>query len=283
MRSALETRLAEAARGGAGLLLLADYDGTLTPIVRHPGAAGLEAGVREVLVALVEAPRVAVGLISGRALDDLRGRIRVPGIVYAGAHGLEVEGGGLAFRHPEARALAPRLGELAGLLRRRLRGLPGVWVEPKGLTVAIHYREAPGRVAARLRRPIRAAVEASGLPIELLPGKRVIELRPAVGWTKGDCALWLRDALAPRVVGRWVLTLYLGDDATDEQVFTALKGQGVTVLVGRRRTSADFRLRGVPEVHRLLGRLLEWFGKDVSDARDPVVGAAMTATGRRSE
>lgn len=283
MRSALGTRLTEAAREGAGLLLLSDYDGTLTPIVRHPRAAGLDAGVRTTLAALVEAPRVAVGLISGRALNDLRGRVRVPGIVYAGAHGLEVEGAGLAFCHPEAKALAPRLAELAGILQRRLGPLPGVWVEPKGLTVAIHYREAPGRVAATLSRTIRATVEAQGLPIELLPGKRVIELRPAVGWTKGDCALWLRDALAPRVVGRWVLTLYLGDDITDEQVFAALKGQGLTARVGGKRTTADFRLGGVPEVRRLLDRLLNWFGRSVSEARDRAIGAAIAATGRRSE
>ncbi len=277
----LQATLADAARGGAGLLLLSDYDGTLTPIVNHPRAAVLDAGVRSTLARLAGAPRVAVGLLSGRALDDLRGRVQVSGIVYAGSHGLDVEGAGLAFRHPGATALGPRLAELAEALRGRLESLPGVWVEPKGLTVAIHYREASDRVVPTLRRVVRAAVSAAGLPIEILPGKRVLELRPAVGWTKGDCALWLRDALAPRVVGRWVVTLYLGDDATDEQVFAALKGQGLTVRVGGRRIQADFRLRGVPEVHRLLGRLLEWFGEGRERERDGENGPATTATERR--
>ena len=264
VRGALTTTLAEAARGGAGLLLLSDYDGTLTPIVRRPEAASLDEATRGVLAALARAPRVAVGVISGRALEDLRGRVRVPGVVYAGAHGLEVEGAGLAFRHPEAKHLAPGLAALAEALASRLPSLPGVRVEPKGLTVALHYREALAGVAPTVRRRARAVVEASGLPIEFLPGKRVLELRPAVGWTKGDCALWLRDALAPRVVGRWVTTLYVGDDTTDEQVFTALKGQGLTVRVGRGRTAADFRLKDAREVRRLLARLLAWFGEDTT-------------------
>lgn len=275
MRSVLQATLAEAARGGAGLLLLSDYDGTLTPIVPHPRAAGLDAGVRATLAALAEAPRVAVGLISGRALDDLRGRVRVPGVVYAGAHGLEVEGAGLAFHHPEATRLAPRLALLAEALARRLGSLPGVWVEPKGLTVALHYREARAGVAPTVRRRARAVVEASGLPIELLPGKRVLELRPAVGWTKGDCALWLRDALAPRVVGRWVTTLYVGDDTTDEQVFTALKDQGLTVRVGGRRTAADFWVKEVQEVRRLLARLLAWFGEGATTRANGVTAPAI--------
>ena len=264
VRDALRTALAGAARGGAGLLLLSDYDGTLTPIVRRPEAAGLDDDTRGLLAALARAPRVAAGVISGRALEDLRGRVRVPGVVYAGAHGLEVEGAGLAFHHPEATRLATGLAALAEALARRLASLRGVWVEPKGLTVALHYREAPAGAAPALRRIARAAVEASGLPVELLPGKRVIEIRPAVGWTKGDCALWLRDALAPRVVGRWVATLYLGDDTTDEQVFTALKGQGLTVRVGRGRTAADFRLKDAREVRWLLARLLAWFGEDTT-------------------
>ena len=96
--------LADWLADGGHLLLLMDYDGTLTSIVPSPDEALLPGAVRDDLQALTRAPRIHVGIVSGRDLVDLRERVVVPEAVYAGCHGLEIEGPGMSFRHPVALA-----------------------------------------------------------------------------------------------------------------------------------------------------------------------------------
>jgi trehalose-phosphatase len=90
--------------------------------------------------------------------------------------------------------------------------------------------------------------------LELLAGKKVLELRPRVGWGKGQAVRLLRDRLARSLGGR-PLSLYLGDDETDEEAFRALRGRAICVAVGRRRTRAAYRLLGPSAVERLLAWL----------------------------
>src|SRR4030042_1268947 len=82
------------------VLLLFDYDGTLTPIVERPELADLHKESRQLLKAIVRKPRFTVGIVSGRALNDLQNRVSIPGIIYAGNHGLEIQGLDLDFVHP---------------------------------------------------------------------------------------------------------------------------------------------------------------------------------------
>ena len=94
--------LADWLAGGGRLLLLSDYDGTLTPIVDQPDQAWLADATRDDLRALARSPNIHLAFVSGRDLADLRGRVGVADAIYAGCHGLEIEGPGLRFRHPEA-------------------------------------------------------------------------------------------------------------------------------------------------------------------------------------
>ena len=89
--SALE-HVQEIARSGDRLAVFLDYDGTLTPIVSHPEDAWLPDSMRQTLRSL--AARVPVAILSGRDLDDVRGRVLVDGIVYAGSHGFDIAGAG---------------------------------------------------------------------------------------------------------------------------------------------------------------------------------------------
>src|SRR6267142_5502760 len=89
--SALE-HVQEIARRGDRLAVFLDYDGTLTPIVSHPEDAWLPDSMRQTLQSL--AARVPVAILSGRDLDDVRGRVLVDGIVYAGSHGFDIAGAG---------------------------------------------------------------------------------------------------------------------------------------------------------------------------------------------
>jgi trehalose 6-phosphate phosphatase len=250
------------------LLLLTDFDGTLTPLVEDPAEAKLGPEVRRSLRSLAHSSRVRVAVLSGRALHDLRRRVCVTGVICAGCHGLEIVGPGLAFTHPEAAAQRAALRAVARELRARTASIPGVRVEPKGLAVAVHYQAAPPHASDRAEGEVARVLNGSGDAFARLRGKNVVEILPRVGWHKGTCAHWLADRLAPALAAP-VALLALGDDATDERAFAALARRAVTVRVGtgRGRTHARHRLRDTTEVGRLLAAL-------AAAARIPMRGRA---------
>jgi len=244
-----------ALRSGTRVLLVLDFDGTLTPIVRRPDAARLHPAVRQTLRRLAADRRVRLAIVSGRSLADLRRRVGLPGIVYGGCHGLELRGPALRYTHPGARSARARLRAAAARLAAGLGGYPGARLEPKGCALAVHYRGVPSRAVRRLRRVVgRVAREAR---LGILPGKRVWDLVPPGRRGKAPALRrLLREFRAP-AGGRRVLTLYAGDDATDADVFRALGPRILGVQVGGRRGLAAYRLPGVPALHTLLRRLAD--------------------------
>lgn len=251
----LRRRLMEAVRRRRGLVLLSDFDGTLAPIAAYPAAVRLPPRVRRLLAHLSRHPHIRLGIVSGRSLRDVKKVVGIAGAAYAGCHGLEVAWRGVRFRHPRAMASVPLLRRAAGELRRGTRRVRGVLVEWKGLTVSLHFRLADPRAVPALRFLVRrVASREAGL--EILPGKKVLELRPRVAWGKGEAVRLLRNLLA-KSLGPRPLTIYVGDDRTDEEAFRALQGRALCVAVGRRRTRAPFRLSGPAAVERLLGWLAD--------------------------
>jgi trehalose-phosphatase len=128
-----------------------------------------------------------------------------------------------------------------------LASVPGVLVQDKRFAVAVHYRQ----VAADRIAEIEAAVERtlSSCPdLRKTGGKKVLELRPAVEWDKGQAVLWLLRALDLET--EEVVPVYLGDDTTDEDAFRALHDRGVTALVARtpRPTAAGYSMQDSDEV-----------------------------------
>jgi trehalose-phosphatase len=255
MLDALDEPLA----GGGSLILLTDFDGTLAPIAPDPAAVVIDDAARRGLAALAGSPRARVGVLSGRALPDIRRRVGLAGVTYGGCHGLEIEGPGLSWQHPDALATGAAHPDLVDLLRGAIGAIPGVLVEDKGLSVALHYRNAAPGTASRVEA---AAAQARRRwpALALLRGKRVVEVLPDVGWNKGECALWLRDRWA-RDLDAPVATVCLGDDETDELAFRALAGEAITVRVGEAWPSAaTHRLGDVSDVGRLLQDLARRVG-----------------------
>lgn len=256
-------RLTSARRAGRTLLLLSDYDGTLTPIVRDPAEAWLPPTVREDLRTLAASERLVLGIVSGRRLDDLRRRVRLPSIIYAGCQGLEVAGLDLAFEHQQATAQRGAVAELARELTRRASAFAGVHVEAKGLTVAVHYRNASSVVVDPLQELVREQVrERPGYSV--VAGRKVLEILPAADWDKGRCVRWIASQIEQRI-GEPLTPVYLGDDVTDERVFVALQGRGITVRVGEATaTRATYRLPSVDDVYRVLSALADQVADGVS-------------------
>lgn len=249
-------RIAEVRRrldGGPGAVLL-DYDGTLTPIVDDPAAAELEPATRDALRRLAD--RCPVGVLSGRDLEDVRSRVGMEGLYYAGSHGFDVRGpDGLRVRKAEDHL--PALDAAAEELRSGLAEVPGAAVERKRFGVAVHWRRAPEDRVGEVRREVRRVAGEHG-DLELTRGKKVSELRPAVDWDKGRALRLLLDRMGsgPGPAS----ALYVGDDVTDEDAFAALQEargeQGVAVVVrgegDGRPTRADYALGDPGAVRRLL-------------------------------
>ena len=238
------------------LLLLTDYDGTLAPIVPEPEAARLPETVRADLLALARLPRVQFGVVSGRDLQDLRALVAVPDAVYGGCYGLEIEGPGMSFVHPDAQEQVASLDAISRELYRRAPTVPGMRVEPKRFGLAVHYRHVPADQMERVETETARAIQKNGSRLKIFHGQQVMEIQPQVGWTKGDCVLWIRDAVRHTSGDRWTV-LYMGDDWTDEFVFHALTEQALTISVGNLvpASKAAHRIQDVTAARQLIAMI----------------------------
>lgn len=238
------------------MLVALDFDGTLSPIVPVPGEAALHADVEEPLRRLASRADTVVGIVSGRGLSDVRARVRLDGVYYAGNHGFEILGPGLDRVHEAARAARPALERAAAGLREALAGEPGAEVEDKTWTLTVHYRRAD-RPGAEGR--VRSAVEGAGaVPgLRVTEGKKVFEVRPDVDWDKGAATRFLLETLGE---GRELPALFIGDDRTDEDAFAVVRELGGGIVVGDpppADTRAVAWVEGPAEVASLIRELAD--------------------------
>ena len=242
----------EIARSGDRVAVFLDYDGTLTPIVSHPQEAWLSESMRQTLRSL--AARVPVAILSGRDLDDVRGRVLVDGIVYAGSHGFDIAGAG-GLRRELGVAYLPMLDEAETELREALDEIPGAQLERKHFSVAAHYRNVNQRDAFRVALGMDA-VAAKHRELRRIDEKKVYELLPDIDWNKGKAVLWLLETLG--LERRNVLPIYIGDDRTDEDAFRAIEKRGVAILVSEQPqiTAASYWLNNPEDVERFLRELI---------------------------
>ena len=237
--------------GRRPLLLGLDFDGTLAPLASRPERARLTAAAKRLLARLAGRPDCEVAIVSGRELADLKARVGVPGLHYAGNHGLEIDGPLARWSHPRADEVRRAIRAVKSALGPEVRREPGIIIEDKSLTLSIHYRLAqPGR-REPLRSRVASAVRRAARGMRLSFGHMVWEVRPRVRWNKGDALL----DLARRLPGRPAIVM-IGDDRTDEEAFRRLGRRAISVRVGDAdSTHAGFRLASPQEVLSLLERL----------------------------
>ncbi|MFC1568219.1 trehalose-phosphatase [Candidatus Margulisiibacteriota bacterium] len=238
-------------------LLFLDYDGTLTPIVSKPSLANLSAARKKSLQQLARSPDIRIAIVSGRLLADVRKKVGIPNIFYAGNHGFEISGPGTNIIHPKARTAKPVMRKIKKELATRLKSIKGVIVEDKVLTLSLHYRLVRKQDLKKVARIFFRTVEPylHAKKIRITSGKKVFEVRPNVAWDKGKAVLWLMKKLGQ---GKKFTPVYIGDDRTDEDAFQVLKKRGLSVRVGRtKKTCARRQLKDVNAVYRFLGRIFE--------------------------
>lgn len=227
------------------ILLGLDFDGTLADIVDAPEAAALAPVTRSLLRALSLRRDMRVAVLSGRALDDIQGRVGLDGLYYAGDHGLQLRGPDMDWTHPRA-------GELDGSvwhpLTEDLKDIPGAIIERKRLGVAVHYRKVPLRYVRRLADRVKARLLGVRNRYRILRGNKTFDIRSTVPWNKGHAL----EAIRSRLAGGW-RGIFIGDDRTDEEGFVTLGPRALTIRVGRvRSTAAQFVFSHRGQVDRLL-------------------------------
>jgi trehalose-phosphatase len=230
-----------------------DYDGTLAPIVTNPEQAFLPQATRELVRQL--AARVPVAVVSGRGRDKVMEFVGLDEIAYAGSHGFDIVGPHGAIRLRQDAGLLETMGRASAALRQALAGMPGVEIEDKGFSTAVHYRQAAAADVPEIERRVDDVLAAEPT-LHKAHGKKVMELRPRIDWHKGSAVLWLLTALG--LDGDDVLPIYVGDDVTDEDAFAALGDRGLGILVSERPrpSAATYAVRDPDQVRELLARLV---------------------------
>ncbi len=240
----LRSALRHAAQA-AHLLVASDFDGTLSPIVEDPSAAAAAPAALAALHVLTDLRETSVAVVSGRSLGDLVERCHLPASVHlVGSHGAEVGGDAVAGLDPvQAELRATVLDAVHGIAA----DVAGVLLEPKPGGVAVHVRQASRPDATRVLDAVRRG--PASLPgVHALPGKEVLELSVRDA-SKGEAIDTLRRRTGAGSV------VFLGDDVTDETVFTRLTTVDVGIKVGEGTTAARHRVRSVDDVAVLLAHL----------------------------
>ena len=250
--SALEHLQEVAGRSGRAAVFL-DYDGTLTPIVSQPEDAWLSDSMRLTLREL--AARGPVAILSGRDLDDVRRRVNIDSIVYAGSHGFDIAGP-RGLRRQMATEFLPTLDLAEKELHEALDRISGARVERKRFSVAAHYRNVNENDLAKMEQAV-GEVATRHRKLRRINGKKVYELLPAVAWDKGKAVLWLLETLGLESRSGGIRPIYVGDDRTDEDAFRALEQRGIGILVSEQSqpTAARYSLKNPAEVERFLRAL----------------------------
>jgi trehalose 6-phosphate synthase len=266
--------LRERLQAADGLFVMTDFDGTVADIVADPDEAEVRERARQALEGVTAHPRGKVAVVSGRAVDDVRERAAVDGAYYAGNHGLELDDGDEVSVHSGAREARERLPEICEAVKQAFAHDDGVFVENKGATATVHYRQAD--VDSDRVRTVVESILTDHDPeraLRVTAGKQIVELRPAVDWGKGACVDLLRERYTPDDEA-W-LPVYLGDDTTDEAAFEALDGEGIAVAVGSDTdaTAAPCVVSDPREVTDLLGWLA---GEGLTNLEAPRQGDAVT-------
>ncbi len=234
------------------LLLLLDYDGTLSPIVSRPELAQCTPEVKNVLKLLRDLSGVYIFIISGRSLKDIKEKVGLKGIFYIGNHGLEMETPDGVYNKtlPSERIL--ELKKIKINLKKALKNIPGIIFEDKGLIISVHFRNTPKIFFSKIRKIVKEEVSPRKNYWKITSGKMVLEIRPKIYFHKGTA---VKEILKYFQKSKY-LPIYLGDDKTDEDAFRVLKRNGISVFVGSGKTSsgAKFFLRNTDEVQDFLLR-----------------------------
>lgn len=231
------------------ILLLLDYDGTLTPIVSRPELAKLSKGMRNTL--RLASQKYSTFIITGRSLKGIKEFVKLNGVCYSSSHGMVITGHGIKFIHSHVLKTQPTIRKITMKLGKRLKHIQGALIEYKVFSTAAHYRLVKNKDMKGFKKIFYEIVKTYK-NVKVKEGKKVLEVMPNINWDKGKAVKLILNRC-----GKNTLPIYIGDDLTDEDAFSELKN-GITIFVvsrEKKNSNAKYYLKNVSEVKRFLERL----------------------------
>ncbi len=232
--------------------LFLDYDGTMTPIVPNPEDANLSEENQKLISQLADL--IPVIIISGRDLKDVRSKVDLKKVTYAGSHGFDISGPDIQMAHESEKEVTPALDTAQENLDKEIGNIPGVKVERKKYAIAVHYRNTEDENVPQVKQAVERELEDQDILKEGI-GKKILELKPNLDWHKGRALNWLSEKLG--LNKEKYVPIYIGDDITDEDAFAEIEQKGIGILVGTHGedTAASYHLKDTDEVTNFLMQL----------------------------
>ncbi len=238
--------------------LFLDYDGTLTPIVSHPEDARLSSYTQNLLEKLSQ--KCIVAIVSGRDRREIESLVNIPTLYYAGNHGFDITGpGNTTFVYPKVSTIQPYLSRAETYISESLSSIPGILIERKQFSIAIHYRQVISEHVEKIKNELDIICGIID-GFKITSGKKVYEFQPDVNWNKGDAVLWLIEKIVPIAsLSPEYTFMYMGDDMTDEDAFREVAEFGIPILVGSHgaATVATYHLENVTQTNEFLQKLVD--------------------------
>jgi trehalose-phosphatase len=238
------------------ILIALDYDGTLVPIVEDPTDAVLSDSARETLRRLAKRPQTCVAIVTSRTLAEIRRLVKVPEITFAALNGLVIFTNGETENHddlPRAERIMERVREE---LDGKLREWSGLRVEDRGVALALHHGHLTKKDADAIAE--RAAGLLEDERVQILRGKKVIEVLPDVAWDKGVAVRRFMEM--HRTLGTLPLLVCAGDEPIDTPALKMARDLGgVAIGVGSEAArSGNYLAKDSEEIVQFLERLDGW-------------------------
>ncbi len=237
------------------ILILLDYDGTLTPIVDDPEQATIPANILNCLKLLSENNRAQLAIVSGRGLDDIKRRVPVPATIYSGNHGMQIEGPDLSYLHSIPNDYKNIILTIKDKLLHSFDELKGVFVEDKMVGLSVHYRQVDPDYSHEVKEQM--AIYSQYKFIKIRHDQMTYDIMPDLSWDKGTAIRHILDHLHHASQQVWY-PIYIGDGLTDEDAFSVIKEIGLPVRVGAsEKSDAAFFINDFNEVGIFLQHLLK--------------------------
>lgn len=238
------------------LVLLLDYDGTLAPIAPHPNLTDMCDATKISLGNIAKNPKIFSAAISGRGVDNVKEKVDIDGMIFAGNHGLEIlYPNGTRYNHDVGgvdRNYSRMVQELEKITR------DGSWIENKGVSLTFHYRAMPEDQHVIIRDEAKEIIESHGYRAN--QAHCAIEAKPPVLWNKGKAAEYILNHEFGENWRNEMKVIFAGDDTTDEDVCELLRDVGVSFRVTKDpniETKATYKIPSTDSVTTLL----QWIEK----------------------
>ncbi|KAI4315284.1 hypothetical protein L6164_028113 [Bauhinia variegata] len=260
------------------IAMFLDYDGTLSPIVDDPDCAFMSEAMRATVRSV--AKYFPTAIISGRSRDKVYDLVKLTELYYAGSHGMDIIGpdsDSLSKVHPDyvkstdnqgkeitlfqpAREFLSMIDQVFKTLVEITKDIKGAKVENHKFCVSVHYRNVEENNWKTIGQRVHDVVKDCPR-LRLTHGRKVLEIRPVIDWNKGKAVEFLLESLGLTDRDN-VLSIYIGDDKTDEDAFKVLRdskrGFGILVSSIRKESNAFYSLHDPKEVMKFLQLLVNW-------------------------